>query len=91
VPRLASFDGVVVRLYFGDHLPPHVHAYVGRVGRPGVRSARFSIDTGELLDGQLPSAKISAVRSWCAQHREALRVDWERARRYEHPIGRYDR
>jgi hypothetical protein len=91
VPRLASFDGVVVRLYFGDHPPPHVHAYVGRVGHPGVRSARFSIDTGELLDGQLPSAKVSAVRSWCGQHREELLADWERARLYEHPIGRYDR
>jgi hypothetical protein len=91
VPRLASFDGVVVKPHFGDHPPPHFHAYVGRVGRPGLRSSRFSIETGEPLDGQLPSAKVAAVRSWRAQHREELLVDWERARLYEHPIGRYDR
>jgi hypothetical protein len=52
MPRIASLDGLVVKLYFNDHPPPHVHVYVGRVGHPGVQMARISIDTGDVIDGQ---------------------------------------
>ncbi len=48
MPRIASLDGLVVKLYFNDHPPPHVHVYVGR----GVQMARISIDTGDVTDGQ---------------------------------------
>jgi hypothetical protein len=90
VPRVANFDGLVVKLYFNDHPPPHVHVYAGRVGRPGVQAARVSIDTGELIDGVLAPTKVALVRGWCAQHRAALRADWERAQLNLHPAGRYD-
>ncbi len=82
---------MVVKLYFNDHPPPHVHVYAGRVGRPGVRAARISIDTGELIDGELAPAKVAAVRGWCGRHRQALRSDWMRAQVNLHPTGRYDR
>lgn len=29
MPRLASFDGVDIYMYFKDHAPPHVHAFHG--------------------------------------------------------------
>ena len=90
MPRIASFQGLVVKLYFGDHPPPHVHIYAGRVGRPGVQAARFSIETGELIDGTLPAAKLAAATNWCRQHREALSADWGRAQLDLHPAGRYD-
>lgn len=89
-PRIASFGGLVVKLYFGDHPPPHVHVYAGRIGHPGVKAARFSIDTGELIDGDLPPANVATVTNWCVRYREALRTDWQRARRNLHPVGRYD-
>jgi len=82
--------GSVIKLYFGDHPPPHVHVYAGRLGRPGVEAARFSIVTGEMIDGTLPAAKIATVANWCQRHREALRADWQRAQLELHPVGRYD-
>jgi hypothetical protein len=90
VPRIASFEGLVVKLYFNDHPPPHVHVYAGRIGRPGVQAARISINTGEVTDGKLELAKVAAVRSWCERHREALVADWQRAQLNLHPTGRYD-
>jgi Domain of unknown function (DUF4160) len=90
VPRIASFEGLVVKLYFNDHPPPHVHVYAGRIGRPGVQAARISINTGEVTDGKLALAKLAAVRSWCERHREALIADWQRAQLNLHPTGRYD-
>ena len=90
VPRIASFQGLVVKLYFSDHPPPHVHVYAGRIGHPGVQAARFSIDTGELIDGTLPAAKLVTTTNWCQRHRQALRADWRRAQLDLHPTGRYD-
>jgi Domain of unknown function (DUF4160) len=49
-----------------------------------------SIDTGEVIAGKLPPAKVAAVKSWCEDHREALFEDWRRARLRLHPTGRYD-
>ncbi len=69
MPRIANLDGLVVKLYFNDHPPPHVHVYAGRVGQPGVQMARISIDTGELIDGRLASAKVATLRNWCATPR----------------------
>ncbi len=83
MPKIASFDGLVVKLYFNDHPPPHVHIYAGRVGHPGVQAARISIDTGDVVGGQLAPAKVAAVR-------DALRSDWRRAQQNLHPCGRYD-
>lgn len=90
MPRIAGFNGLVVKLYFNDHLPPHVHVYAGRVGHPGVQVARISIDTGDVIDGELAPAKAAAVRNWCERHRDALRSDWQRAQLNLHPAGRYD-
>jgi hypothetical protein len=27
MPKIASFDGLVVKLFFNDHPPPHFHVY----------------------------------------------------------------
>ncbi len=90
MPRLASFSGVVVMVYFGDHPPPHVHARVGRPGNRGVVEACFAIETGELIDGVIPAAQASEVTRWCRRHRDALHADWTRAQADQHPTGRYD-
>lgn len=27
MPEISRFYGIIVRMYFDDHLPPHFHAY----------------------------------------------------------------
>ena len=90
MPRLVSFSGVVVMMYFGDHPPPHIHVRNGRSGVRGTAEARFAIGTGALIDGVLPAAQASEVTNWCRRHRSELLIDWERAQRYQHPLSRYD-
>ena len=29
MPVISSFYGIVIKMYFGDHVPPHFHAYYG--------------------------------------------------------------
>lgn len=59
-------------------------------GNRGVAEARFAIETGEQIDGLLPAVKATRVTRWCRRNRQTLLVDWERAKRKQHPIGRYD-
>ena len=89
MPRIASFDGLTVKIYFNDHPPPHIHVYAGRLRHPGVQAARLSIDTGEIIAGKLPLGKGATARRWTQEHREALLADWQRARLRLHPTGRY--
>ena len=38
-----------------------------------------SLVDGELLNGELPSAKLRLVQAWIEIHRESLLADWELA------------
>lgn len=66
-------------IYLRDHLPPHLHATYGD------SEAQISIVTGDVLNGSLPRAKLRAVRSWLAAHREHVAYLWTEIR-----AGRYD-
>jgi Domain of unknown function (DUF4160) len=43
MPRISSFFGIVIEMYFGDHPPPHCHA------RYSGESAKIEIATGAVL------------------------------------------
>jgi hypothetical protein len=59
VPIISSFFGITIRMYHDDHPPPHIHAeYQGY-------EAFVSIDTGDVLEGQLPRRAAAIVREWC--------------------------
>lgn len=48
MPELCRFYGIIIRMYFMDHNPPHFHAeYQGQ-------RAEFAIHTLELIAGSLP-------------------------------------
>ena len=76
MPILSMFYGIVIRMYFFDnrqHHVPHIHAeYAGE-------KAVFSIDSGGLLAGSLPSGKDRLVQAWIEIHREELTANWQLA------------
>lgn len=49
MPELSRFYGIVIRMYYNDHNPPHVHAEYG--------SSRVVIDVNTLavIGGRLPA------------------------------------
>jgi hypothetical protein len=48
VPTISRFYGIVIRMYFSDHAPPHFHAvYSGD-------EAVIAIESGEVIRGGLP-------------------------------------
>lgn len=77
MPTLAMFFGIVVRMYYDDHAPPHFHAHYGG------EAAQISIETLDVLDGRLPRRALALVVEWALAHRHELRDNWNRAEHHE--------
>ncbi len=70
---ISSFYGILIYLYWLDnrqHHLPHVHAmYAGG-------EAIFAIESGEVIDGELPRRQTRLVQAWIELRRDALMADW---------------
>lgn len=79
MPELSRFYGIVIQMYYGDHLPPHFHAfYAGR-------KAVIEIETLAFIDGQLPPRARGLVIEWATIHQEELRAAFRAAQAMELP------
>lgn len=77
MPIISVFLGITVRMYFGDHPPPHIHvAYQGF-------EALVSIKHGEVIAGSLPKRPLALTREWLERNRSAILENWKRAEALE--------
>jgi hypothetical protein len=74
MPRISSFYGIVITMYFYDHEPPHFHAQYAE------HDAVIAINGGAVLVGNLPSRALKLVSEWASLHRDELEADWEQAK-----------
>jgi hypothetical protein len=74
MPTISLFFGIVVQMYWRDHPPPHFHAHYQGF------EALVSIDTGEVIAGELPTAIRRVLKGWTEDRRAELMANWERAR-----------
>jgi hypothetical protein len=74
VPEISRFFGIVIRMFYNDHAPPHFHAEYGE------QEALIEIDTLAVYQGELSRRVLAFVLEWAALHRDELRIDWELAR-----------
>jgi hypothetical protein len=74
MPRISEFFGIVIAMYYNDHVPPHFHA------RYAEYEAEVAIQSLEVLNGSLPRRALALVLEWAADRREELRTNWEAAR-----------
>jgi hypothetical protein len=74
VPRISEFFGIVIRMNYNDHSPPHFHAQYAEY------EAIYEIETIEVLRGRLPRRAHALVVEWTTIHREELKVNWDSAR-----------
>lgn len=73
MPELSRFYGIVIRMYFGDHAPPHFHAVYGQ------DNAVVDIENLRLIGGELPPRARGLVIEWAAIHQDELREAFRRA------------
>jgi hypothetical protein len=72
MPEISRFFGIVIRMYFPDHTPPHFHA------RYGGAKARIAIAPPEPLDSSLPPRVLAMVLEWASLHERELLDNWRR-------------
>ena len=74
MPIISKFFGILIRMFYDDHNPPHFHAeYQGT-------KAVFDFN-GNIIKGKLSSrTAIKLVREWIDLHVDELKTDWELAR-----------
>jgi hypothetical protein len=70
MPTLSQFYGILIRMYWQDHSPPHFHALYGS------DEALINIGTLEIYAGKLPRRALALVLEWAALHRKELMEAW---------------
>jgi len=73
MPEISRFFGIVIKMYFADHPPPHFHAEYGEHG------AVIDIHTLTVIGGDIPPRALGMVIEWASQHRRELLDLWDRA------------
>lgn len=73
MPEISRFFGIIVRMFFEEHNPPHIH--VEYQGHKAVMDLAGNIMVGDL--GSRTATRL--VREWIDLHVEELRIDWDLA------------
>jgi len=73
VPTICEFFGIVIRMYYNDHNPPHFHAYYGDW------HAIYEIASGQRMIGAMSRRADALISEWAIMSREALLDDWKLA------------
>lgn len=79
MPEICRFYGVIIRMYYDDHKPPHFHAFYGD------DEALININTLAIFSGSLPGRALGMVVEWASMHKDELLHDWELAKKQQQP------
>jgi hypothetical protein len=83
LPEICRFYGIVIKMFWDDHPPPHFHAEYGE------HKAVVSIQTLALIHGSLPSRALGLTIEWAEPRRQQL-VDLWRLAQANEPLHRLD-
>ncbi len=72
MPEICRFYGIVIRMYYDEHPPPHFH--VGYHNTDAV----LRIETLDVIRGALPRRALALVHEWAMAHQAELRQNWRR-------------
>ena len=71
MPTISTFYGLVIRMYFNDHAPPHFHVEYAEF------KATVAIQTLTIASGKLPRRAQMLVLDWAELHQAELLENWQ--------------
>ncbi|PKL86092.1 MAG: hypothetical protein CVV22_04155 [Ignavibacteriae bacterium HGW-Ignavibacteriae-1] len=71
MPVVSIFYGIIIKMFFRDHNPPHLHAVYGEF------NGLIDLRTLEMFEGDLPPRAYELVREWAKNYQEILLEMWE--------------
>lgn len=83
MPTISMFFGILIRMYYApkEHNPPHIHVYFQDF------TATFEIESGDLINGDLPNKQNKMVQAWIEIHRDELLANWKLCQNQEKPFN----
>lgn len=79
MPTISTFYGILIRMFFNDHHPPHFHAEYGEF------KAIVNIQDLSITEGSLPRRAQQLVLEWAELHQDELMLDWQLCQAKEQP------
>jgi hypothetical protein len=73
MPEISRFFGIIIRMFYDEHPPPHFHVEYGE------HQASLRVDTLEIVRGKLPRRVLALVAEWTLLHRAELNDNWRLA------------
>ncbi|MBI5788044.1 MAG: DUF4160 domain-containing protein [Candidatus Schekmanbacteria bacterium] len=74
MPTISRFFGIMIRMYYDEHNPPHLHAeYQGG-------KALFDFSGNIIRGGLYSRTATKLIREWIDLHVIELEEDWESAK-----------
>ncbi|WP_204106654.1 MULTISPECIES: DUF4160 domain-containing protein [Spirulina sp. CCY15215] len=70
MPEITRFYGIVIKIFFGDHPPPHFHAIYGEY------NALIGIESLQIIEGDLPNRAEKMVLEWANLYQKDLLNIW---------------
>jgi hypothetical protein len=74
MPEICRFYGIIIKMFYNDHNPPHFHAEYGD------KLALVNIQTLAVFAGHLPPRALGLVTEWASLHQPELMGLWKKAR-----------
>lgn len=69
MPTFSYFNGIKIKIYSGDHRPPHIHAFYNEY------EELLAIETLEIYEGWLPTRQHQLALDWLKNNQaEALKT-----------------
>ena len=74
MPRISSFYGIYIYMYWKEHNPPHFHAFYSG------NEAEIFINPFGIRKGKLPPKALGLLAEWVSLYEIELMENWERGR-----------
>ena len=75
MPQISNFFGIIIKMFYNEHNPPHFHAEYGEY------KCSIDIQTLAVIEGFLPARALGLVVEWATLHKEELINNWQNIER----------
>lgn len=79
MPTISMFYGLLIRMFFDEHAPPHFHVEYAE------HKAIIAIETLKVLRGSLPRRALELALDWAELHQRELMENWDLCQSKEVP------
>ena len=77
MPQISQFFGIIIRMFYDEHNPPHFHAQYGEY------NCCIDIQSLSVIEGNFPARALGLVVEWAILHKDELMTNWHRVKRQE--------